>query len=118
MLTAGSIDTRRDTGEVCPRSGKMSRNRAVGAGHGGQGGKIAVAKDDTAPFRLPVGLGSDYPVVNQGRMDRLSGKCRFSFGASGSIWRAFRRLRFRIDKLEWKTIDIPNVFRPMAWIFD
>jgi hypothetical protein len=34
----------------------------------------------------------------------------FSFGASGSILRVFRRLRSRTDKLEWKTIDKPNVF--------
>ena len=74
MLTAGGILTRRATGEVCPRSSKMVRNRDVGADHDGWGGDFAAVVGIAALSGLPVGLRSVYSGVDHGRMGRPCGK--------------------------------------------
>jgi hypothetical protein len=76
MLMAERIRTRRATGEVCPRCCKMGRNCAAWAGRGGQGDEFAAVEAVAMPFRLPVEPESGYFCVKQGRMGRLSGKCR------------------------------------------
>ena len=87
MLTAEGVRTRRTIGEVCPRCCKMGWKRAVGVGHGGQGGEFAAAEAITALLRLPVGLRSGYSSVDHGRMGRLSGKCRlYNACGKGGCW--------------------------------
>lgn len=94
LLTAGSIRTRRATGEVRPCRCKMGRNCAAGAGHGGRGGEFAAAEAIAAPFRLPVGLGSGYPAVNRGRMGRPSGKSELTEIGRRRKWSIFCRSSF------------------------
>ena len=76
MLTAGRIRTRQTTGEVCPHRCKTGENRAVAANPGGWSGDFASTEAVAAPCHLPVGLEPGYSGGNQGRMDRLSRKCR------------------------------------------
>lgn len=76
MLMAGSIGTRRTTGEVRPLRRKMGWNRAEGAHQGGRGGDFAAVAAIAAPSRLPVGPEFDYSTVNHGWMGRSYGKCR------------------------------------------
>jgi hypothetical protein len=73
MLMAGSIATRRMTGEVRPNRSKMGRNRAAGGHYHGRGGGFAAMEAVAMPIHLQVGLESGYSAVNHVRMAPLSG---------------------------------------------
>ncbi len=76
MLTAKGIGTGRTTGDVRPPWDEMAGNRPVEASHGVHGGHHAAAEAIAAPFRLPLGMEPSYSIIYQGRIGRLSGKCR------------------------------------------